>query len=93
MEFNDKISREFRHYARNFLTRHEKEQVCNFEVHHIMPVRFGGTNDYDNLALVNPDLHKLLHVIIDSQLNGLRHISEYRNIRLPYMQSKVWGLT
>jgi len=45
-------------------------QICNFdvkevlEIHHVLPLSVGGTNDYDNLAILCPTCHKIFHAHI-----------------------------
>lgn len=33
----------------------------NCEVHHIVPLAYGGTNDQVNLTLIRKDLHRAIH--------------------------------
>lgn len=33
----------------------------NFEIHHKTPLKYGGTNNVDNLVALSPDEHKLIH--------------------------------
>jgi len=40
-----------------------KELEYNFETHHITPISQGGTDSYDNLLLINKDIHKLIHAV------------------------------
>ncbi len=62
------------------------------EVHHIVPRFLGGGNDFPNLALVEPNTHKLVHQDIDSKIIGMKH-GDQRVIDLPSMPTQlVWGL-
>jgi 5-methylcytosine-specific restriction endonuclease McrA len=64
--------------------------VDDYEVHHIVPVSLGGTNDYDNLALVYPFVHRQLHKYLSAQTVGMEK-GDSRNLIVPYYQGKVWG--
>lgn len=53
-----------------------KCEICDFSykrilhMHHILPFRLGGNNDDDNLAVVCPTCHKLLHAAYQDALIG-----------------------
>ena len=57
-----------------------KCKVCDFaveemlEVHHILPLSKGGTNEWFNLALLCPNCHKAIHIWID-QKDGSKTIN------------------
>ena len=55
------------------------------------PVRFGGPNEFSNLALVQPVLHAILDRIIDRQTSEMV-FGETRTIKVPYMRGFVWAL-
>ena len=46
--------------------------IEGLECHHILPVSLGGTNDRNNFALAETELHKSLHRYINNQLGDLR---------------------
>jgi len=60
-----------------------------FEVHHVHPLNLGGTNTWENLALVDPDLHKALHRYIDRQLAG-SVMTDFKTIAIPTLAGRVW---
>lgn len=39
----------------------EFERVENIHCHHIIPVEFGGSDNYENLILITKDVHRLIH--------------------------------
>ena len=63
-----------------------------FEVINIVPQRLGGQDNYENLALCEPELHRLIDAFIDKQVAGLP-IGKEVNIKIPNYPKKVWGLT
>lgn len=54
-----------------------------YEIHHIIPRVFGGTNDYDNLALIQRVDHERAHEIIHDQAVGMQP-GESREISVPW---------
>jgi hypothetical protein len=53
------------------------------EKHHIRPLSLGGTNDLDNFAVVEKNLHKAIHTYINAQL-GPDMDSGKRIIMIPH---------
>jgi len=45
-----------------------KELEYNFETHHIKPISQGGNDNYDNLLLINKNIHKLIHAVNDETI-------------------------
>lgn len=62
-------------------------KLASFEIHHIAPLSLGGTNSFDNLALVEPKLHKQIHRIIESQENALTN-RQLRELKEAYKRNK-----
>ena len=56
-----------------------------YQTHHIIPRMLGGNNDFSNLTLVHPRLHKAIHKYIRDQdsRNGLYLIPVYAGL--------IWG--
>jgi RNA-directed DNA polymerase len=60
IEFND-------NHMSKWVASHGKCQISkqylgpNFHCHHKIPVSKGGTDAYDNLVILSPDMHKLIH--------------------------------
>lgn len=66
---------------RNFITKNKEEileifnnrcEVCNFNfkevlvVHHILPVSDGGTNELENLSVLCPTCHAIVHKLMSN---------------------------
>ncbi|MGE0190255.1 MAG: HNH endonuclease signature motif containing protein [Steroidobacteraceae bacterium] len=67
------------------------EQMMGFEIHHIVPISFGGSNiPEENLALVHPKLHKRIHRFIEFQ--GEFDFDSKSIVRIPVFTGLVWGL-
>jgi len=81
----------FRRAIKTKMNENEEDLTQDWQVHHIIPVRFGGTNILENLALIDPSLHKMIHDIIGDQTRGM-HTGDERKVKLPYMKGFVWGL-
>ena len=51
-------------------------EICGFghtrvlHMHHILPFKLGGNNDDDNLSIVCPNCHKLLHATYQDIMSG-----------------------
>jgi hypothetical protein len=60
-----------------------------FQIHHILPLSLGGSNDWNNLSLVDPTLHILIHDFIDAQTEHLK-VGEETKIKLPMYEGAVW---
>lgn len=85
-EFNEAKRDEFRRYY----TGHDKPH--GIEIHHILPVALGGGNEWQNLCLIDPELHKAVHEYIDEQLEGLQ-AGGVACVRIPIIsRNKFWGL-
>jgi hypothetical protein len=65
-----------------------KKRFRPFQVHHIKPISLGGDNSYENLALVEPDLHETIHDFIHAQ-HELRE-NEVRDLLIPRFPGQVW---
>jgi hypothetical protein len=98
-EFKGKLKREFTALAIDEICgsiRNRKmrvaaiAQVLKFECHHIIPLSLGGTNDFTNVALVAPALHKDIHEYIEAQ--GRLKAGQQLALRIPIFRGKVWGL-
>lgn len=70
-EFRLQFPAEARHAFRQHVARQLRVRVAaldGLQIHHIEPVSLGGSNDWQNLVLVNPLLHERLHEFIDARL-------------------------
>ena len=81
----------FRRALKTRMNENEEDLTHDWQVHHVVPVRFGGNNSLDNLALIEPALHKMIHDIIGEQTRGM-HTGDERKIHLPFMNGFVWGM-
>jgi len=45
-----------------------RKRAKEFEIHHILPLCLGGTSALGNLALAEPDVHKLVHRVISGSM-------------------------
>jgi len=59
-----------------------------YELHHILPLSLGGTNNIENLALVHPDLHKSIHFFIDTQGQPSRY--KQKLVWVPVLPNQLW---
>lgn len=68
-----------------------KMMMEDLEVHHIIPKSLGGTDRYNNLILINPSIHKLIHLrdemkisyylnLLELSSKSLRKLNKYRSI-------------
>ena len=95
------ISRDFKNYALaqcmanaqndNGETPCFREELGEFQTHHILPVSLGGGNEFENLAWVHPRLHEEIHQNINEQIQGMR-VGDKRYIMLPMMNRLIWSL-
>jgi len=46
-----------------------KKLEFNFEIHHVIPISQGENDNYDNLLLINKNMHKLIHAVNDETIN------------------------
>ncbi|WP_320046940.1 group II intron reverse transcriptase/maturase [uncultured Ilyobacter sp.] len=59
----------------------------DFEIHHVKPKEFGGTDEYKNLIAINPRFHKLIHYSVSKTINNnldflaLEHIEKINHYR------------
>ncbi len=61
VEYNDnRISLYVGQLGRCAITK-DPLDVGNMECHHKLPKKLGGTDEYENLVLINSDIHKLIH--------------------------------
>jgi hypothetical protein len=65
-------------------------KIQRFDAHHIVPLTLGGTNDPNNLVLVNKSMHEEIHDYIDSQ--GRFEIGERGSVLIPHKSGLIWGL-
>jgi hypothetical protein len=56
-----------------------------YEIHHILPVSLGGGNEWLNLALVDPWVHRQIHIYINRQIKA-----GHKRIWLPRLNGTVW---
>ena len=64
-----------------------------YNCHHKIPLHLGGTNDPDNLVLMNKREHNMLHkYIIEPQIKGLMK-GQTRDIMLPVMESDTFDFS
>lgn len=69
MEYNDnRISLIAGQQGKCFITK-QPLLIGEMECHHKKPKELGGTDDYDNLAWVNSDVHKLIHCTQSETIN------------------------
>ena len=98
--FTKQYSREFKDYAiREHIKDHQPENndhnclpvdLHTYQTHHILPVSLGGTNDFDNLSLVERQMHAYIHEILSSQTKGML-AGTTRKILIPYQTSHIWS--
>ncbi|MEK5269276.1 HNH endonuclease [Aeribacillus sp. FSL K6-8394] len=63
MEYNDnRISLYVGQYGRCGVTNVPLE-IGDMEVHHKIPKKLGGSDEYNNLIFVRKDVHKLIHAV------------------------------
>lgn len=96
-----KISADFKAYALDITLNdpsHERfpgldylpDKLDLYQTHHILPVSLRGDNSFDNLVLVDPELHKWIHAHIHRECRDLGPRSK-RQIRLPYKPDLIWA--
>lgn len=51
-------------------------EINNFECHHKLPKKFGGTDEYKNLMLINKEIHKLIHATSESTIRKYKETIE-----------------
>jgi hypothetical protein len=52
----------------------------DYEVHHVLPVRLGGTHDIDNLTVLHQEDHALAHLALYEQFGDVRDLCAYHMI-------------
>lgn len=63
-EYNDnRISLFSAQWGKCAITGREFQCIEDIHCHHILPKQFGGTDKYDNLIIVLPQVHRLIHAI------------------------------
>ena len=96
----ERLRQDFKHYAiEDWCQRVDgkdrklvREAFRILEVHHVLPRYLGGTNEYPNLALVEPKLHRLIHQDIGQQTRSMKP-GETHDILLPALPLQlVWGV-
>jgi hypothetical protein len=56
----------------------------DWQVHHILPIEYGGTHDFDNLVLVRWERHESIHNEIKEQIRERAiDVNEEFEINLP----------
>ena len=80
------LRKEFRRLARQETWR----DTSNWEIHHVLPLSFGGNNAKSNLVFLPPDVHVAAHEEINLQTFGME-VGERRTIDLPVFRGLVWG--
>jgi group II intron reverse transcriptase/maturase len=69
VEYNDnRISRFIVQQGKDFVTG-RKLDIHEMHCHHRNPTQFGGNDSYDNLVLVLPDIHRLIHANTKETVN------------------------
>lgn len=80
-----------RHLARG-------ENPPHYQVHHIVPLEYGGTNDPSNFVLISTkpnsrssfnNFHSKIHDILDSQTQGMK-LGETRVVEVPFCTEPVF---
>ena len=54
---------------------------AGYHIHHLVPRMDGGTDDYENLVCVSPELHAEIHQMLGERYDDHRHLSAARLIR------------
>jgi hypothetical protein len=71
-------------------------QLRTFEKHHILPLSFGGTNDFENLVLIDPKLHLQIHqlmaIFTRRQQCHVAGSSVYLPVPRHPQKERIWGL-
>lgn len=90
------LSRSFKEYAFQLFSRENKISIekvrkifKQFQVHHIKPKALGGSNDFSNFALVDPDIHLSIHKFIDPQVINL-NVGQSKEIKIPKRSGIIW---
>lgn len=69
VEYNDnRISRFIVQQGKDFITG-RKLDIHDMHCHHRNPSQFGGNDGYDNLVLLLPDIHRLVHATTEETIN------------------------
>lgn len=77
IEYNDnRIARASMCSFKCELTGMELE-VKDVHAHHKIPIKLGGTDEYDNLIIVHKDIHRLIHATSETVIN--KHINLIHN--------------
>lgn len=69
--------------------------IMNMHCHHIIPTHMGGTDKYENLLLINEDVHKLLHAQKEKTIKELLEklkLNSNQKKKVIYWRTKM-GLT
>ena len=65
--FNEEKRKESKKIRKNKVNRDSRCEICGFDfykvlqIHHVVPISLGGSNDNDNIICVCPNCHKMLH--------------------------------
>ena len=68
-------------HIKNWKEGSGKEIPAGYHIHHLIPKMDGGTDDYDNLVCVSPELHAEIHQMLGERYDDHRHLSAARLIR------------
>lgn len=55
--------------------------VKNYDIHHKVPVAFGGNNDFDNLILIDKKLHAAIHRYIHRKIKEIQQVQKHQRTR------------
>jgi hypothetical protein len=88
-EFKESVKEAFRAQATEKFKPRRK--ASHYKVHFVVPLRLGGDISFENLALVDEEIHKKIHRLIKKQTNDMQE-GEMRTIDLPYKKGEVWEL-
>lgn len=68
----------------------DRKKYSQYEIHHIVPLSFGGCNEYGNFALVDKDLHSTIHYFLDVQSKPFP--GKPRAVCIPRLPGKIWQM-
>ena len=88
-QLNGGIKQAFRQQAYELCGR-SRRGMRRMQLHHILPLSLGGTNQKNNLVLVAPKLHEVIHDFIDAQLMEMPVRGKMR-VYIPWRKGMVWG--
>jgi len=92
--YTAELRHDFRRQALASLNREDRARFLRLsplEVHHVLPVQYGGSNCVKNMVLLPRIDHQAAHDEIEMQTYGMDY-GERRVIELPFFQHFTWGL-